>query len=324
MSQARESAETALAAGKRDEAIDIAQSAADRGDAGAATLIAIWRLIGDPLPRDLREARRLLALAADQGMEEAALLEIPLIANGAGAPPDWPLACARLKKAAAAHGGKAAADLALIDAMAIDSSGAPQSMPPAERLNDRPAIVRWRGFLSPQECAHIALSTQDILGPSMVADPSNGRLIANPVRRSSEAQIGPTRESLPIQAILKRIAAATNTDVRQGEPLTVLHYAPGQEYRPHLDALPHVENQRVATVILYLNEGYVGGETHFLAPDQAVAGRAGDAICFINVLPDQTPDPAARHAGLPVQQGAKWAATRWIRARPFDVWASPQ
>lgn len=322
MSQASENAEAALAAGRRDDAVTIGSAAADSGDADAQAMVGLWRLIGDPLPRDLVEARRLLALAADAGNEYAALLEIPLIASGAGAPADWPLACARLEQAAAAFGGQAADDWALLATMKIDSQGYPLALAESERLSAAPSIVRLREFLTPQECAHIARSVQDILGPSMVADPATGRLIANPIRRSSEAQVGPTRESLPIQAILKRIAAATNTDPRQGEPLTVLHYRPGQEYRPHLDALPHVDNQRVATMILYLNEGYLGGETHFPASDVAVTARAGDAICFVNVLPDQTPDPASQHSGRPVRQGAKWAATRWIRARPFDVWGA--
>lgn len=274
--------------------------------------------------RDLAAARTLLARASAAGNPDATLIEVALTANGSGGAPDWQRAVGLLRDAATRHGGAAAEDLALIEAMALDEAGGPRGLRPPQALSQVPTVRLWRGFLTPAECAHIARSASDILAPSMVADPRTGQLIEHPIRTSSAAQIGPTRESLPVQAILKRIAAATGTQVAQGEPLTVLHYAPGQEYRAHMDALPHTANQRVETVLLYLNEGYVGGETRFEASGLTVAGRGGDALWFANTLPDGSPDPASRHSGLPVRQGTKWLATRWIRARPFDVWKGPE
>ena len=274
--------------------------------------------------RDHAAGRTLLRAAAEAGDDDAALSEVALTANGSGAPPDWAGAVALLRRAAARHGGGAAQDLALLEAMALDGEGNPLVLPEPERLGDDPPIRLWRGFLTPAECAHVALSVQDILGPSQVADPATGRLVEHPIRTSSAAQIGPTRESLPIQAILRRIAAATGTHVSQGESLTVLHYTPGQQYRMHMDALPTTKNQRTGTVLIYLNEGYIGGETTFEASGLTVAGRGGAALWFSNVTPDGAPDPRTRHAGLPVSQGVKWLATRWIRARPFDVWTGPE
>jgi prolyl 4-hydroxylase len=274
--------------------------------------------------RDLAAGRGLLRAAAEAGDVDAALSEIALTANGSGAPPDWAGAVALLQAAAGRHGGAAAQDLELLEAMALDCEGNPRRLPEAQQLDDDPAVRLWRGFLTPPECAHVALSVGDILGPSQVADPATGRLVEHPIRTSSAAQIGPTRESLPIQAILRRIAAATGTHVAQGESLTVLHYVPGQQYRMHMDALPATANQRIGTLLIYLNEGYIGGETTFGASGLTVAGRGGDALWFNNVTSEGAPDPRTRHAGLPVLQGVKWLATRWIRARPFDVWQGPE
>ena len=320
MSQASETAQALLDAGRADEAVQTAQAAAARGDGDGALLIALWRLAGTSLPRDLGEARRLLRLAADAGNADAALMEVALIANGTGDAPDWSLARERLEAAARIHCGAAAEHLDLLSRMAINDAGMPTRLPECEILSERPLVKRWRGLLNAAECAHIARSVQDILGPSLVADPATGRLIAHPIRTSSAAQVGPTRESLPIRAILHRIAAISDSDVTCGEPLTVLHYAPGQQYRAHNDALPGEANQRVSTVIVYLNEGYAGGETAFAQGGPTVSGKGGDALFWSNVTPDGRPDPASRHAGLPVRQGAKWAVTRWIRARPLDVW----
>jgi prolyl 4-hydroxylase len=307
-----------------EPSIALARSAAAQGDVDAMVELASALLVGSKVPRDLPQARRLFGAAADLGHANAALTQVALTANGSGAPPDWPGAMALLRHAAARHGGEAQDQLDLLAAMNLDTDGFPRALPQPVLLNKAPLVRQWRGFLTPAECAHIAMAVQDILAPSQVVDPGTGLLIDHPVRTSAAAAIGPTRESLPIQAILRRIAAATQSDWRQGESLTVLHYAPGQEYRAHVDSLPGSGNQRTMTMLLFLNEGYAGGETRFHAAGLEVAARGGDALCWANVLPDGSPDPASRHAGLPVRQGAKWAATRWIRALPFDVWDGPE
>lgn len=284
-------------------------------------LLAHWLLVGDPVPRDLAGALRLLEGAASAGHEQASLTAAALIANGSGTAPDWPRALAVLKRAAARFGGTAQTHLDLLDRMAIDEDGHPLSLPEAEIAGSAPRVRVWRALLSSDECAHLATSVLDLLAPSMVVDPRTGQQVAHPVRRSSAAVIGPTRETLPIQAIQRRIAAITGTDTQQGEPLAVLHYAPSQEYLPHVDTLPGEANQRIATALIYLNAAYEGGGTHFPANDVTVAGGLGDVVAFDNVLPDGSPDPASRHAGLPVRRGAKWLATRWIRREPLNVWA---
>jgi prolyl 4-hydroxylase len=123
-----------------------------------------------------------------------------------------------------------------------------------------------------------------------------------------------------IRAINRRIAAISETDIDQGEALSVLRYQPAQQFRLHHDAIAGVANQRTKTVLLYLNDGFVGGETYFPATDMKIAPVAGDAIVFTNVDDAGRPDPLATHAGLPVERGVKWLATRWIRARPIDPW----
>jgi prolyl 4-hydroxylase len=73
-------------------------------------------------------------------------------------------------------------------------------------------------------------------------------------------------------------------------------------------------------VLVYLNQGYAGGETEFELAGLTFAGGEGDALLFRNVDDSGQPDPATRHAGLPVTSGTKWLATRWIRQRPYHPW----
>ena len=151
----------------------------------------------------------------------------------------------------------------------------------------------------------------------MIVDPTTGQMRADPIRTSEAATFPWINETPFIHALNRRIATASRTTVEQGEPLQVLRYSPGQEYRSHSDALPSADNQRIITVLVYLNDDFEGGETSFPAPGLNLRGEVGDALIFANVDDRGRPDPHATHAGRPVVNGQKWLASRWIRERPF-------
>lgn len=305
------------------QSTDVLDAAAARGDVDALVQWAVDRMIGATVPRDLPSARRALRRAVTIGHVDAALMEIAMTANGSGGAASWSSALDLLRVAAKGD-HVAAAQLDLVERMAIDTDGRPLSPYPAQELASRPRIARIAGLFTPAECVHVATATRDLLAPADVIDPNTGRAIINPVRTSDAAVIGPTREDLIVRALNLRLAAISDTDVRRGEALTILRYAPGQQFRPHLDAIAGSRNQRGRTVLVYLNDGYDGGETSFPEIGLVVKPRAGDAIVFDNTLPDGRADPLSRHAGEPVTKGVKWLATRWIRDRSFDMWAGPE
>ena len=246
-------------------------------------------------------------------------MEIALAANGSGGLPDWPQALGLLR-IAAINDPVAAEHLALVDKMELDPAGYPAMRPAGEPLSDQPFVELFPAALSPAECLHVATLTHNWLEPAVVVDPRTGRNIAHPIRTSDSTLVGPTQETLVVAALNRRLAALTRTRVEQGEPLSVLRYKPGQEYRLHLDALPGANNQRIATAIAYLNDGFEGGETYFSANRLKIQPRQGDVLVFRNVLADGTTDPESRHAGLSVRRGTKWIATRWIRQDAYDPW----
>ncbi|WP_343891124.1 2OG-Fe(II) oxygenase [Sphingomonas oligophenolica] len=252
------------------------------------------------------------------GHADAALMEVALVATGSGGPSDWRAAHGLLE--AVAGDPVAANQLALLALMDLDEDGRPTRVPVGERLSESPDVVRFPGLLSPAECQYVAMTAQDVLEPAVVIDPRTGKMVSHPIRTSLGAVIGPARENLVVRAINARLAAVSNTAIEQGEPLAVLRYAPGQQYRAHLDSIDNAPNQRIKTVLVYLNEGFRGGETRFTANGLNVSPRGGDAILFSNALADGSPDRRSEHAGLPVIQGVKWLATRWIRQRPYNPW----
>jgi prolyl 4-hydroxylase len=141
------------------------------------------------------------------------------------------------------------------------------------------------------------------------------QLVRDTIRTSDGAAFHWLIEDPVVHAINRRVAAASGTTYEQGEPLQVLRYEPGQEYRPHFDYVKGAENRRLWTALIYLNEDYEGGSTAFVRTGIEVRGRTGDVLLFRNALPDDSQDLLAEHAGMPVTAGKKYLATRWIRER---------
>ena len=305
-------------------AVAAVQRRAAAGEGEALFQLGLWQLQGRPLPRDLPGARAALRRAADAGHDEARLIEIALAANGTGADADWHTAMGLLDTAVAAGNVPARQLKTLLAAMSLDDAGTPASLPVIQPLTADGSVRRAVAAFTPAECAHIARAADDLLAPAAVVDPRTGRSVPHPIRTSDVAVIGPVREDPVIRALNQRIAALSATRIGQGEALTVLRYRPGQQFRLHSDILPQVRNQRVATVLVYLNDDFTGGETSFPDHGLVIRPRVGDAIIFDNVDAAGHALATARHAGEPVRSGVKWLATRWIRARPFDVWTGPE
>jgi prolyl 4-hydroxylase len=291
-------------------------AAASGGNPEALELLAQWRIAGDIVRRDLAAARALLGRAGGAGRIEAALLHASFLASGTGGPADWPGALRSLTELAPGE-PRARAQLRLVEAMDLDSDGFPSTPPATRRLSESPLVLAAERFASPEECAYLVRAAAPSLQPAMVVDPASGRLIPHPVRVSEGAIFGVHAEDLVVNALNRRIAALSGTGPEQGEPLQLLRYAPGGEYKAHMDALPAEPNQRIVTVLVYLSEGYAGGETRFLRTGLTFAGRKGDALLFRNATADGAADPMALHAGLPVRRGVKLIASRWIRQSRF-------
>jgi len=312
-----EKANALEAAGRHHEVVALIENNARAGDSEALYVLANWRLWGQNGARDLTAAHDLLKEAGAGGYREAILLQATLTANGNGVPADWAGGLQLLRSISAY--APARRQLMLLEAMQLGSDGEPLSVPCADHVSDRPQVMHAVGFLTRDECAYLMEAATPRLELSSVVD-KQGRRVPHPVRTSEGTSFGPAHEDLLVHAINKRIAALTTTQVNWGEPLHMLRYRPGQQYRPHLDVIPGETNQRTLTALLYLNDGYQGGETQFTEVGLTIPTRAGDAIVFHNLKTDGHRDLSSKHAGLPVTSGIKWVATRWIRSGPYHPW----
>jgi prolyl 4-hydroxylase len=306
------------ASGQGQAAVQLIVSAASADDPEALFALANWRLFGLHGERDLAEAHRLLDRGVRLGDVEATRLKATLIGNGTGCRANAEKQADLLRKIRS-RDAYAKSQLAFAKKMTPERQAARL---PSEVLCEDPPIRVVRGLFTPDECNYLIAHAEPALQPSFVVDPSTGARIPHPVRTSSGMSFGPTQEDRVVHLLNRRIAAITGTKVDWGEPLHMLKYEPGQEYRPHVDALPSVANQREQTVLVYLNDGYQGGATRFDLLGVEFRGRTGDALIFRNVDRNGGPEMKARHAGLPVTNGVKWLATRWIRQSHYHPWQS--
>lgn len=316
-----ERANALLASGAIAEAVGLMSDAAGRDDPEALYTLGLWHVFGQPVRRDFSRARFFFGRAGQAGHAQGALTFAVFVAMGAGGPADWRAALALIETAAPTTPA-AARQVELLAAMNLDANGVPQSLPATEPLSTSPKVGIVRALFTPDECAHVIGLSRGAMRPSIVADPRTGRELPHPIRTSDGTVMGPIQQDLVVHALNHRIASVSGSRVRQGEPLSVLRYAPGQQYRLHHDCLPGETNQRELTLIAYLNDAYEGGATSFPAADIAFRGEVGDAILFVNSLPSGRVDERSRHAGLPVSSGEKWVCTRWIRTRDFDPWGA--
>ena len=313
----------------RDGRINERLHRAVQADFPPALLTAAIHFGRKPHPEDQTLCLQLLERAAARGGTIAAALLAERLAHGEGceAQPDT---AADLWAQLSANGVSRLPDFTLPPP---GTDGPPRQLaiedalhpPQARTLSASPKVSVIDRLFSADECRLYIASAGPYLHPSQTADPVTGVPYTLPVRTSSEACFDPLMESGALRVAQLRMAAAAGIDLSNAEQLTVLHYEPGQQYRPHRDYLPpgtlemdrpHAGN-RARTVIVYLNAVDAGGATEFPVPGLHVDPLPGRAVIFDNLLPDGRPDPDSLHAGTPVTSGEKWLATLWIRQRRY-------
>lgn len=312
---------SALRRGEAGEAVQRMQEAADDGVPLARLAVAEWLATGSRLPRDPARALEMARLAAESGLLPAMQVYACLLRWNA---PDGDDAEANAWTRQAAEQGDPSAQAEVALWPLLD-----RPLPEPDVLHDAPRIAALPGFVPVEVCRHLLALARPRVAPAMVLDPATGQSRPHPVRRAHFTNFGTTCYDSIVAWVNRRIAQASGTTAAQGEPLSVLAYGPGGEYRPHLDCLPPAASrledrlaesgQRIKTLLISLGGGYSGGHTAFTELKIRWRGRVGDALLFDNVTEDGAPDPRSRHAGMPVTAGEKWLASRWIRARPFEA-----
>ncbi len=316
------------------------RTAASAGDSRAKGQLAERLLTRQPY--SLEEGAHWAVAGARDGDAEAAHLAALLSAWGLGLKQDWPQALDFLLIAAqAGHARDArvlaglAGEWACAPGPATDAANCARlrqqirieellKLPPLRIVSTAPRIAILEQFLAREMCQWLVGRARPNLRRAQVYDPSTGAE-ASATRTNTECHIPTFESDLVVMLLQHRIAALTGVSLAGMEACTVLHYAPGEEFRRHHDCFDTSspenarivarEGQRVMTFLVWLNEEYSGGETEFPHLNLRCRGRTGDALMFWNITPDFSPDLRTLHAGLPPKNGEKWLFSQWTRGR---------
>lgn len=177
---------------------------------------------------------------------------------------------------------------------------------------EEPLVIVLGNVLSAEECDELIMLSKDKMQRSKIGVTRE----VDEIRTSSGAFIEDD-EHPTVAAIEKRISEIMNIPVEHGEGLHILHYAPGQEYKAHFDYFSAKSkaavNNRISTLVLYLNDVEDGGQTVFPKLNLSVYPKKGMAVYFEYFYSDQELNESTLHAGIPVIKGEKWIATQWMR-----------
>ena len=161
--------------------------------------------------------------------------------------------------------------------------------------------------------------------PAPVVGAGNGEVSVS--RTSSTCYLA--REDLP--TICTKVCALTGCPVEHLELPQVGRYRGGEFYKAHYDAFDtsspdgrrFAQNggQRVATVLVYLNDVARGGCTSFSKLGLTIQPKKGTALVFFPASLDGMLDQHYLHAAEPALD-LKWVSQIWIRQKAYNGLAS--
>lgn len=170
-------------------------------------------------------------------------------------------------------------------------------------LTDDDRIFTLADVLSPDECERIIRAAEGVgFGDAPITVGVNRFQMAPDIRNNLRVMVDdPARAAWLWDRIARFVPPALGHyhAVGLNERLRYYRYQPGQYFRWHRDGafVRSPDEQSLLTVLLYLNDGCVGGETEFMAEELRVAPRRGMALFF--------PHPLC-HQGAPVARGVKY------------------
>ena len=177
---------------------------------------------------------------------------------------------------------------------------------------EEPLVVVLGSVLDDEECEALIQLSKDLLQRSKIGSTKE----VSDIRTSSGAFLTDVKNNI-LTRVEKRVSAIMGIPIEHGEGLHILNYRPGQEYKEHLDYFAPTskaaKNNRISTLVLYLNDVEEGGTTFFPKLNLTVCPQKGMAVYFEYFYNDPILNELTLHAGAPVVKGEKWIATQWMR-----------
>jgi len=233
-------------------------------------------------------------------------------------------------------------------------------LPTAQNLEVRvvsqdPRIYIIDNFLSSEECQFLIDLVNGTLGPAQVVLETDNKYDTQTTLRNNEQKwLTSKQEEIDVVShVLKRMHRVARVPDTDAEALQIGSYGIGEKYETHIDSDPPHDVSRPITMLTYLSEPELGGETLFplkaegsqactavmhegpdgiasfgikscceseKVPDGMVrvSPRRGRVVLFYSHDLDGRVNPLSEHAACPVRAGKKWIAQRWFRTASYQ------
>jgi hypothetical protein len=200
--------------------------------------------------------------------------------------------------------------------------------PEIRMIRETPHIQAIEKFAPPAACDWLIAQAQGRLSRATIYDKATGGTTEDDRRTNSSCDLDFDTLGVLTFVLRGRIATITRRQDLAMEIPKILHYLPGETFAEHFDYLDPAEpafadeiavrGQRTDTFLIYLNDDFSGGETHFPRIGLSHIGAKGDALLFRNVDAAGAPDRETMHTGMPPTSGEKWVFSQWIRELPRE------
>ena len=180
-------------------------------------------------------------------------------------------------------------------------------------------LYEKEGFLSIKKCDELIAKSNDLLEKAKTLG-----VEIDGYRTALNAWI-PNDDTLSIE-IRQLISTEVNVPVENMERLSIIKYDTGGEYKEHHDFFHPGQDyydecmskggQRIKTALIYLNDGYEGGQTAFPIIGMTFQPKKGKAVFWDSSINGELYYESL-HAGLPVISGTKYIAVVWMRENKF-------
>ena len=196
-----------------------------------------------------------------------------------------------------------------------------------------PLIYTIDNYLTDEECGHFIKLGEGNIKRALVSGAIKG--FESKGRSGGNYWIPHNTDEITKRVAMK-ISQLIGVPLENAESFQLIHYSVSQEYRQHYDGWVIDKNdtegyqkarrnmkwggQRMWTGLVYLNDVSKGGGTKFTKLDITSNAKKGKILVFANTYEGSTVRHAlSEHAGLPVEEGVKWAFNLWFREKNRKV-----
>jgi len=188
-----------------------------------------------------------------------------------------------------------------------------------EVLSKEPLIVLLDDFLDKEDC-------EKVLNLHMqLEDSKTAKNKIKDYRKSLVTLVN--EEDHVIKRVKKKIAKSFGLHGNGMERLQLQKYPEGGYYKEHFDAKSedHFQrdqsfSQRKYSIIIYLNDDFVGGETVFPKKNISVKPLQGRLLLFSNVFNETNHvHPFSSHLANKIIKGEKWILSIWHHSFSEEV-----